>query len=280
MMMMRFAALLAALLLVAPARAATWDVRVQEKAPVAGQCVTGLSAGVLQTSACLASLSLSTSAANLFALSGSGGALTFDLVSVAQNTVLAGPASGGAGKPVARALACADLPAGARCLLATLTASNSASLSDTTSLLSGYTEYEIVIENLLPDTNAVDLYLQVQIGASLQTSGYNFVGNYVDTAGTSSYGTMNAAALNLSRPGLYTANAAPGHNGALRLSNPAQTSGPKAMVWNTVQPATTGDLNRVSGGGWQSGSGAITGLQFRESSGNMTSGVIKIYGWN
>lgn len=269
---------LLAAFLPAPARAATWDVRIQEKSPVAGQCVTGLSAGVLQTASCVASLSLSTSAANLFALSGAGGALTLDLAPVAQNYILAGPASGGAGKPAARPLGCADLPSGSLCLLATLTASNSAALADTSSLLGGFADYEFAIENLVPSTDSVDLYLQLQSGGAFQATGYVFAEHSVDTAGGASYGANAVNALALTRPGNYTSNNAPGVTGSVRISNPAQTSGPKAVRWDTVHPSPTAYLDRISGGGYWSGSGAITGFQIFASAGNLASGVVRVYG--
>jgi hypothetical protein len=272
------AAFLGALML-APARAATWDVRVQEKSPIAGQCVTGLAAGVLQTAACVASLTLSTSAANLFTLSGSGGALTLDLVAIGQNYVVAGPVSGGAGKPAGRALACADLPSGALCLLATLTASNSAALADTTSLLGGFADYELAIENLIPSTDAVDIYLQLQSGGGFQATGYVFAEHSVDTGASTSYGANAVNALALTRPGNYTAAAAPGVTGSVRIPNPAQTSGAKAIRWEIAHPSPTAYLDLVSGGGWWAGgNGAITGFQIFASAGNLASGVVRVYG--
>jgi hypothetical protein len=57
-------------------------------------------------------------------------------------------------------------------LLNTLTASSSASLSDTTSFTSAYSAYLLVMENLIPATNAVSLELQLQAAGVFQTTGY------------------------------------------------------------------------------------------------------------
>jgi hypothetical protein len=57
-------------------------------------------------------------------------------------------------------------------LLNTLTASNSATLSDTTSFTNAFNEYDIVFENIVPATNAVACQLQVNSGG-VQATNYS-----------------------------------------------------------------------------------------------------------
>jgi hypothetical protein len=59
-----------------------------------------------------------------------------------------------------------------RVLLATLTASASASLADTTNLTSAYSRYELVFTNIIPATNAVSCRLRVNVGG-VQTTSYD-----------------------------------------------------------------------------------------------------------
>jgi hypothetical protein len=55
-------------------------------------------------------------------------------------------------------------------LLNTMTAANSATLSDTTSLTCAFTSYEIVFENLIPATASATAELQVHSGGSFQAT--------------------------------------------------------------------------------------------------------------
>ncbi|WP_051949250.1 hypothetical protein [Methylosinus sp. PW1] len=182
------------------------------------------------------------------------------------------------GMSIKDSVAGADLPGGSWYRLATLTASNSAELFDTASLLSGCIEYEIVISNLLPSASGVDLYCQIQSGGAFQGANYSFASHTADTGGNTSYGATGAGGISISRPGNYTANAAPGCNGSIRITDPAQSSGPKALRWDTTQPTTVSDLCHVTGGGWWTGVGAVTGIRFFPSVGNFVSGVIHING--
>lgn len=180
--------------------------------------------------------------------------------------------------PSSTPLTCAGLPNGARCLLATLTASNSAALSDTTDITSTYSEYEVVFENLVPVTNAVSMQFQVYSGGSYQSSSYVTVLTHANVTGTYS-GTTITTSIPIQWPSLQ-ANSAPGLSGSVRFSNPSQTTSPK-IFWGTtagVLSANTFGRNGISG--FWNANGAITGFQVNASSGNISSGVIKIYGWN
>ncbi|MGH6681224.1 MAG: hypothetical protein ACREDL_20365 [Bradyrhizobium sp.] len=160
-------------------------------------------------------------------------------------------------------------------LLNTLTASNSASLSDTTSITSNYTEYEIVLEQVLPATGSVTMEIQLQVGGSFQTSGY---------LSSSVYGNASSAGSEDLTSGILVnhlasiSNSGSGLSGRFLLSNPGQTLTCKFVQGNFIQEGSSNVIVGTTGGCYDGGSGAITGIQLVASSGNLTSGVMKIYG--
>jgi hypothetical protein len=156
-------------------------------------------------------------------------------------------------------------------LLNTLTASNSATLSDTTSFTSQFSEYEIIFEDIIPATTATTCEIQVHSGGSFQTSSYIATGLFGgSTTNSTQFTTVipcsGSAAMGNSTP----------LNSTMRVVNPSATS---FHMWagfytgNTTTVAWTG----TAGGFWNS-SAAIDGFQAFASSGNLTSGKIKVYG--
>jgi hypothetical protein len=160
-------------------------------------------------------------------------------------------------------------------LLNVLTASNSPSLSDCASgctsgpsFTSAYNDYLIVFDNILPVTNAVSFECQGQINGSFQTS------NYVNVGGgsTTFYDILSSATL--------------GNTAGYGFSGYAH--------WYGINSTTTYKFFKAWGGWWNSsgalssgngslgvyngGMQAATGLQCQMSSGNISSGSIKIYG--
>lgn len=159
-------------------------------------------------------------------------------------------------------------------LLNTLTASNSASLQDTTSISASYSEYEIVLEQVLPATNLTTLEMQFRIGGSFQTANYVSSDSYAN--GTTNGTEVLTSGVMLSRLNA-TANAGSGVSGRWLLSNPGQTLTCKNLYGESLQ-ITTPAVIAITGGCYNGGSGAITGLSLMAVSGNLTSGVMKIYG--
>jgi hypothetical protein len=164
-----------------------------------------------------------------------------------------------------------------RTLLATLTASNSPSLSDTTHFTAAYYGYELVFENVIPATNLVSGQLQVHSGGAFQTT--NYLGqeaHYTGTGGVPAvsttfipFGTVN---------NISTAAAGVGLNGSVRVSNPTQTTAPKVWTGEYTHAYTGPAVLLGVCGGWWSGNGAIDGFQFSFSAGNIVSGTIRVYG--
>jgi hypothetical protein len=171
------------------------------------------------------------------------------------------------------------LGSGNRVLLNTLTASNVASIADTTSFTSTYNDYEIQFDNILPATNTVSLRLRVNSGG-VQSASY--LTNYL----VSNSGGVGQAASTTFFPCSYpasgtvsnTANGG-GVSGRMTLYQAAATTFRKMMngtfAYLNITPALEQGL---ASGYWDGGNGAVTGIEISFSSGNITSGTVKIYG--
>lgn len=184
--------------------------------------------------------------------------------------------TGSLGQFVASGGASADptMASGPFTLLATLTASNSATLSDTTHITSGYADYKLVFTNLIPATTGASCQLQVHSGGSFQSTNYvatGFVPNGTAIVSLSTTTTYIPLCNNLSQ-----SNSSPGLTGEVTIFNPSNA---------VIHPVTA--LLEYNGSGnslpwtltgyWNS-SAIIDGIQFTYSTGNIASGTIKIYG--
>jgi hypothetical protein len=173
--------------------------------------------------------------------------------------------------------------AGTHILLATLTASASTSLNDSVAcggsncLTATYSAYEIIFQNVLPTTNSVTCEIQVHSGGTYQATAYlanelHFNGGAVASNAITTYIPCSSATA--------ASNAGTGISGAIHIFNPSQTASPKSLVGNFSYSITSNTINSgaMSVGYWNGGNGAVDGFQVLFSSGNITSGVIKIYG--
>jgi len=175
-------------------------------------------------------------------------------------------------------------------LLNTMNPNNVSSSNDVSSLtFANYVSYEIVFSNIVPVTN--NSVFQMTIA----TSGSNFVsGGYIssvtiDGGGqganqvtTDSYTTafLLSGLRSTSTVGNSTAY---GITGSLRIFNPSSPNfrkminGASCFLNDTV--SQTSSLCIAQFGGYFDGnSNAITGVNFAFNSGNIATGVIKIYG--
>lgn len=213
-----------------------------------------------------------------------GGALSINATTTAHglaiwegSSAMGNTGAGTTGQAVVSNGASADptFQSGVWVLLNTLTASNSATLSDTTHFTSTYNEYELVLENILPATSLSLCEIQVQSGGTFQTTGYlsndaRFSGGTVATTAETTFVPCG--------PNSGVLNTEPGISGRITLYNPSGTTFPKHFTGN-VSASFTGPTNIGANiAGFWNANGAVTGVQFLFSSGNITSGTIKIYG--
>lgn len=160
-------------------------------------------------------------------------------------------------------------------LLNTVTASNSATVSDTTSMTGSYSFYEIVFENIIPATAANTLNLQVHVsGGSFATSGYVTEG-FVPS-GTAIVSISPTTAIPLNNTSGQT-NASPGISGHLRTHAPSASAIHSFIGITTYNGSGTTAPWTVSG--YLNSVGIIDGFQISFPSGNIASGVVKVYGY-
>jgi hypothetical protein len=161
-------------------------------------------------------------------------------------------------------------------LLNTLTASNSANLSDTTSFTSAYSQYMVVFENLIPATTNTQLQMQVNSGG-VQSTNYVDNGLVWSSGGSGGIGQSTSA---LVLTDAACANSSPGVSGEMRVNQPSQTASPKQWWGRFSYKATSAQVSQgaMANGYWNGGNGALTGFQVQFSSGNISTGMIRIYG--
>lgn len=160
-------------------------------------------------------------------------------------------------------------------LLATLTASNSATL-DFTGLSKAFDQYVIVFEDLLPATSGVKFKIRfsTNAGSSWITTGYQNPGIttdgivLLDASGASDF-TLGNTATDFSD----------GLSGSALLGN-VNSAKTKKVCGTLMEGATPGYTPGVAlfGGNYGAATTVINGIRFLYSSGNIASGVIKIYG--
>lgn len=161
---------------------------------------------------------------------------------------------------------------GCRVKLATLTASNSPTLSDTTHISGAYNDYEIVCDNIVPATNNSTFELQVHTAGAFPVTGY--MGNQWEF-GSSAGGAQTSAFIQVSP---LVQNTGGGYSGKIYGHNLSQAVSPK--MWNGLGGHFNGSLINIElfSGEYHSANTAIDGFQLFMGSGNITSGVCKLYG--
>lgn len=164
-----------------------------------------------------------------------------------------------------------------RKLLNTLTASNSANLSDTSSFTSTYSYYEIVLENISPSSvGATFCQILVQVSGVFQTTNYKG-GNFVfNTGGSSISGNIaNLVACSFTAGSVNNANSL--INGTYRLYVPTNGS---AFIEGQSSYMNNASLAEYSNamGTYVGSVSAVTGIRVQMNAGNIASGIVKIYG--
>jgi hypothetical protein len=175
----------------------------------------------------------------------------------------------------AAGLASAGVNIPTRTLLATLTASSSAFISDTTHLTSAYKKYELEFIYLRPanDNVAFNLQFSQDGGSTWKTAGYyvNSVSNPISaiTLATSVHNTFGY-----------------GLNGSIFTGDPTTTTKHKTvgghLSWFSTPAGCCQPDRMVMGfsfGSYNSDTAAINGVRIITTSGNIADGVVKLWGY-
>jgi hypothetical protein len=161
-------------------------------------------------------------------------------------------------------------------LLATLTASSSASLSDTTHITSAYNSYTFIFRALLSSISEnLNITLSTNGGTSYLTSGY------LNGFGNTTYISVYDVTFSISAAAAKEAALVTPCSGSLTLSNPnAAIAGGTSLSGTLSAPNSSGGV--VGGillvGGSNTTTSAINAIKFAPSTGTFTSGSIEIWG--
>lgn len=171
---------------------------------------------------------------------------------------------------------------GVTVLLGSATASTSAILEFTSIFSSSYDQYIIEFNNVLPATNNVTLYSQLGTGAgpTYITANYGWQVNVFVNGSNAFVGNgSDAQALITTNNATYgISNASIGVGGSLWINGPNGSSNPAQGVGNVVYLSASGTQVGSTYTSWQQPAAIFTAIKFYMSSGNITSGTIRIYG--
>ena len=169
--------------------------------------------------------------------------------------------------------------AGALTLLSTVTASASATVDVETTFSSTYDAYMLVISGATPATDSVSLLARMKIGGSyITTSTYISTGGYTSLAGNQE----TTLATEITLVSSIWGNDAPSScDVVMYIFNPASTAFKKQLFYQATSMRLDTGATQVqtrSGVGINDNTGALTGIRFFASSGNISAGKFRLYG--
>lgn len=165
-------------------------------------------------------------------------------------------------------------------VLSTVTASDSSTVDLETTFDSTYDEYIITITGVRPANDTDDLFLQVKQGGSYSTSGYMSSHVYSTVGGSShSYETSpsTVSGITIGRY-LGVTDATESANFYVRISNVHSTAVHKLIYANGVTKNASGSVVGGESFGRTPSTYAVTGVRFKMTVGNISSGVFRLYG--
>ena len=180
-------------------------------------------------------------------------------------------------REVKTSLAAAAIGTIGRVPITSITAANDATIDFTSGIDSTYKMYLLTMAHVVPATDGAGAYIRYQSGGSWQTSSYHYAGaRWI--SGFTSLRSTSAAQIALSDTNIGSATGE-GFMGNLHLSNPADTALYK-QIYFAGSLINTSNLQEglVQSGAWRGGTGAVTGIRFFFSSGNVESGEFTLYG--
>lgn len=166
-------------------------------------------------------------------------------------------------------------------LLEQHTASSSASL-DFTAWRNDtlYDEYEIHLIDVLPATNATDIWLRISTngGSSYEVTNYQGYLHYAYSGGTGISGASTTVAFQIS-DSVSNVAAGGGWQGRVYFTNPGAATYKRFLSKGQMYHGTLSNIMVLTDvmGMWNTTT-AIDAFQIKCSSGNITSGTVRIYG--
>lgn len=171
---------------------------------------------------------------------------------------------------------------GALTLLSTVTASNSATVDLETTFSSTYDVYIIQATGVTMATNNVGLYCRFKIGGSYVGSGtpYSYAADHTGQADTSYQINRSTAAdqIEVVASGDIGNASTEYTTFEMRIDQVASTALYKTVTWVGMSLDTGGVYLNQRGGGRITNAGALTGIRFLSTSGNIAAGKFRLYG--
>ena len=172
---------------------------------------------------------------------------------------------------------------GKHTLLHTVTASSSSSIEfNNTYITSTYRDYHFTFSNVHVATDNVrlELYLSTDNASSYETGNYHtcHFGNRADASSVAVSSTTSGSRIDLTPDHMGNAGGET-TSGFFTIFNPLATDNYKAIIGRAMFHETHAVYrNLVLGASYQGSTSAINAVKFSASSGNIDSGVFKIYG--
>jgi hypothetical protein len=172
---------------------------------------------------------------------------------------------------------------GALVLLEQHTASTSATLDFTTFIGSTYDDYIFRFINVLPATTNTALWMRMSTnGGSTYDAGANYINAtwrwHSGLGSATAGGAGNSAIVCAGADGVSNSSTWGGLTGEMTLYNPGSASYKRAGGYVGHADGTTAVLEEAMVGGMYQISTAVNAIRFLMSSGNITSGTIRVYG--
>lgn len=168
---------------------------------------------------------------------------------------------------------------GALTLLSTVTASNSATVDIETTFNSTYISYVIEAVDILPsNAAAVDLYCRLKISGAYDTdTNYNYITSTSNSAiSPQAISGGPGTFILLAQSTQVVSNAT--CQFTMSIKNTTSTTKKKVISWIGAQSLTGNHVVYLGGAGINANTGALTGVRIFAASGNITSGVFRLYG--
>ncbi len=154
-------------------------------------------------------------------------------------------------------------------LLSTVTASNSATVSVETTFDSTYDMYIIEATGVTVQTNGVGLDFLMKIGGSYVTANYNGVATNVANITAGAAATITDVISN---------SASVSVNFTMRIPVVSSTAFAKAVYFSGANITNALTDLAINGTMMNTGTGALTGIKFQATSGNIVAGKFRLYG--
>ena len=171
--------------------------------------------------------------------------------------------------------------AGALTLLSTVTASNSATVDVETTFSSTYDAY-LIVGTGITQTAVESLNARMKIGGTyISTATYKYHIHAMVSASAAYDAVVSSAASEILVSGQYPSTGAEQSiDFIMRVYTPASTAFTKMIDWQGVTTTNNSPIRLMgfSGAGYNTGTGALTGMRFLFGTGNILAGKFRLYG--